>query len=118
MAARKTTGIRARHSRACKGASGGKCNCRPTWEASVYLKREGRKVRKTFPTLDAARAWRADAEGAKRRNALRGPTPKTVREAADEFMDGARAGAILAGKGTRKHRYKPSTLRTYDAALS
>src|SRR4051812_43045494 len=114
MAARKTTGIRARHSRSCKSASGDKCNCRPTWEASVYLKREGRKVRKTFPTLDAAKAWRADAEAARRRGALRGPTATTIAEAAAEFMDGAEQGRILNRGRTR---YKPAALRSYGRAL-
>jgi hypothetical protein len=33
MAARETTGIRARHSRACESASGGAR--KPAWEASV-----------------------------------------------------------------------------------
>jgi integrase len=114
MAARTTTGIRARHSRSCKSASDGACNCRPTWEASVYLKREGRKVRKTFPTQAAAKAWRADAEGAKNRGKLRGPTALTVRQAAEAFMAEARGGAVFARGG---RPYKPGTLRTYDAAL-
>jgi integrase len=115
MAARTITGIRARHSRSCKSASGGACICKLSWEASVYLKREGRKVRKTFPMQAAAKAWRADAEGAKNRGKLRGPTATTVREAAEEFVAGARAGTIFTGG--RRGRYKPATLRSYDRAL-
>ena len=109
MAARKTTGIRARHSRSCKSESGGACTCKPSWEAAVYLKRERRKVRRTFATQAAAKAWRADAEGAKNRGKLRGPTALTVRQAAEEFMAEALDDAVFARGG---RPYKPGTLRT------
>ena len=54
------TGIRARHSRTCGVVEGGRCNCRPSYEAFVFSQRDGRKIRKTFQTLAAAKAWRAD----------------------------------------------------------
>jgi hypothetical protein len=111
---RAPQGIRARHSRSCRSRRGGMCSCRPSYEAFVYLKREGRKVRKTFPTLAAAKAWRADATHAANRGRLRAPTALTVRQAADEFMAGARDGSIpnRSGRG-----YKPATLRGYDRCL-
>jgi integrase len=111
---RATQGIRPRHSRTCRTAAGGKCNCPASYEAFVYLKREGRKVRKTFPTLAAARAWRADATHAANRGRLRGPSATTVREAADELLAGARDGSIPNRSG---HRYKPAALRGYDRSL-
>ena len=41
-------GIRARHSRSCNTVHGGKCNCVPSYEAFVYAKRDGQKIRRTF----------------------------------------------------------------------
>ncbi len=108
------TGIRTRHSRSCATATGGKCNCDPAYEAWVFLKREGKKVYKTFPTQSAAKSWRADALGAANRGKLRTPSPVTVKEAADEWLAGARDGAIPTRSGDR---YKPSALRGYERSL-
>jgi hypothetical protein len=69
---RSTTGIRVRHSRSCPANEGGTCThgrrdgCRPAFEAWVYSKRDGKKIRRTFPTLAAAKGWRADASSALR----------------------------------------------------
>ena len=52
------TGVRQRHGRACDGS--GRCKC--PYEAFVYSKRDGKKIRKTFATHSAARAWRQDAD--------------------------------------------------------
>ena len=118
MSVRKPTrtpqGIRSRHSRACGSHRGRRCNCSPAWEASVYLKREDKKLRKTFPTLIAAKAWRADAIAAANRGKLRAPTTTTVRQAAEAFLAGARDGSIPTSAG---RRYKPATIRGYDEAL-
>jgi hypothetical protein len=57
---RTPTGLRARHGKGCRSACD--CSCSPSWEAWVFLPRENKKVRKTFPTQAAARAWRADAQ--------------------------------------------------------
>ena len=42
------TGVTKRHSKGCPGRDGGRCNCRAGWEASVYSKRDKRKIRRTF----------------------------------------------------------------------
>jgi integrase len=107
-------GIRVRHSRACRTAASGRCNCKPSYEAFVFLKRQGRKVRKTFPTQAAAKAWRADALTAANRGRLRAPTQIKLRDAAEAFIKGARDGAIPTRSG---RRYKPATLRGYERAL-
>ena len=73
MSTKQPTGIRARHSRACTAPTGGRCTCRPSYEAFVFSKRDRRKVRKSFPTLAAAKAWRADAT----RRAQSRPAPGT-----------------------------------------
>jgi integrase len=91
-----------------------RCNCSPSWEAFVFLKREDRKVRKTFPTQAAAKTWRADALRAAGRGQLRAPTALTVRQAAGELIDGMRDGSIPTRSGSR---YKPSAVRSYDEAL-
>ena len=65
-------GIRVRHSRSCRSRGDGGCNCRPSYEAHVYLRRENKKVRKTFPTLAAAKSWRADAKTAADKGRMRG----------------------------------------------
>ena len=59
-----------------------------SYEASIYLKREGRKLRRTFPTLAGAKAWRAEALTAANKGALRAPKPTTVREAWEDWYRG------------------------------
>lgn len=103
-------GIRQRHGRGCRAQ--GRCKC--PYEAAVYSKRDGRKIRKTFPTLTAATAWRDDARSAVRRNRLRAPAPITVNEAAVAWLEAARAGVIRNRSGDT---YKPSAIRGYEAAL-
>ena len=83
-------------------------------EASVYLKREGRKLRRTFPTLAAAKAWRAEALTAANKGALRAPKPTTIRQAWDSWYEGAKAGTIRNRSGDP---FKPSALRAYEVAM-
>jgi hypothetical protein len=56
------TGITKRHSRRCRSREGGGCNCKPSFEAWVYSKRDHGKIRAphTFALESEARAWRAD----------------------------------------------------------
>jgi integrase len=110
----RTPGIVERHSRSCPSRTGGRCRCEPSFQAWAYLPREQKKIRKTFPTLAAAKAWRADAYGAVRRGTMRGPSKTTLREAAEAFIAGAKAGTIRDRTG---RAYKPSTIRGYERAL-
>ena len=107
-------GIRVRHSRACAGD--GRCTCKPgpSYAAWAYSAREERKGRKTFPTRAAATAWRADATTALAKGTMKAAPTVTVREAATAWLAGARDGSIRNRSGDR---YKPSTIRGYDAAL-
>jgi integrase len=111
---RSPEGIRVRHSRGCRSRDGARCDCRPSYEAWVYLRREDRKLRKTHPTLAAAKAWRADARSAADRGKLRSPTPETLREAWDAFYAGAGDGSVPSRDG---RRYKPATVRGYERAM-
>jgi len=109
-------GIRTRHGRRCRSADGGRCDCKngPSFEAWVYSKRDGKKIRKTFPDAASAKSWRSDAESSVRQRRLRAPTKVTVSEAADELLVGARKGTIRNRSGDA---YKPSAIRGYEAAL-
>src|SRR5204863_5710510 len=98
-------GIEVRHSRSCASRRGRSCSCKPTYQASVWSRREQRRIRRTFPTLSAARNWRADAQVAVRNRTLRTPTRETLEAAAEGWLRGAREGAIRNSTGDR---YKPS----------
>jgi integrase len=107
-------GITTRHSRACRKRDGKRCNCSPSYEAWVYSKRDGEKIRKTFHNFAEAKSWRADAEGGIRKRTLRAPSKITLAEAAEEFLEGAKAGTIRNRSGDA---YKPGTVRSYERAL-
>jgi integrase len=107
-------GIRKRHSKACRARSGGRCNCKAGWEASVFLAREGRKLRRTFARESEARSWRADALTAASTGNLRSPSRMTVEQACWLWLEGARTGAVRDRSG---HNYKPGTLREYARVL-
>jgi hypothetical protein len=52
-----TEGIRRLHSTNCPARlRRGRCDCGAGYEASVFSVRDGKKIRKTFPTLAAAKA--------------------------------------------------------------
>jgi integrase len=114
----KTPGITARHSRTCASRkTGARCNCVPSYEAFVWSKRDGKKIRASFSgkgALSAAKNWRSDNQRAVRLKKLRAPTTKTVREAVTEFLEGAEKGEI---RNRRQTTYKPSTVRQYKSAL-
>lgn len=111
---RRHDGIDVRHRRGCRAHDGGRCNCEPSYRAEAYDRRSATKVRKTFPTLAAAKAWRADASREIRRGVRRGPTGATLRRAGEEWITGARDGSIRTRSG---EVFKPSTLAGYEAAL-
>jgi integrase len=87
-----------------------------SYRASVWSAAENKRIRKTFPTLAAARAWRQDASTAVRAGKLRA-TPNygpTIAEAAQAWLDGARAGQVRNRSGDP---YKPSAIRAYEQNL-
>lgn len=105
----RTPGIQIRHSRSC-GHREGRCNCKPSYEAWVYDKRAGSKIRKTFRNVNEAKSWRRDAGGAVERGTMRTPTKLTLRQFADDWLEKAERREILA---RTRQPYKPSTLRGY-----
>src|SRR5438093_4643250 len=111
-------GIRERHGRSCKTRNGGTCNCEPAYEAYVWLPADKTKRRKTFTgkgALSAAKNWRTDNMKAAKDGKLRAPTRQTLREAVDEFLQGAEAGTIRKRNGDT---YKPAVVRNYRSALN
>lgn len=107
-------GIRVRHARTCRTADGGKCNCKPSYEAWVFSARDGRKIRKSFASETEAKGWRSDAASALRRGTMRAPSRVTLTEAAATFVAGIDSGVIVNRKG---ERYKPSVRRAYATDL-
>lgn len=108
------TGVEVRHKKACASRIGGRCNCQPTYQASVWSARESTRIRKTFPTLAEARAWRSETQTGVRRGTLRAPAHTSVREAAEELVAGMKSGRVRTRSGDL---YKPSAIRSYEAAL-
>lgn len=108
------TGIRRRHSAKCPAKEGGRCNCKAGFEAWVYSARDGKKIRKTFPTAGAAKSWRSEASSAVERGALKATKPVTLGEAWIAWYEGAGAGTIRNRSGGA---YKPSALRGYEKSM-
>jgi integrase len=116
MRPKSPTGIRVRHSRSCPAAtaSDSRCKCSPSYEAFVFSVRDGKKLRKTFPSLAAAKAWRHDASTSVRKGTMRAPAQTTLREAWEAWLVGARDGTIRTRSGDR---YKPSVTRSYEQSM-
>jgi integrase len=106
--------IRKLHSKGCPGCDGGRCRCGAGWEAAVFSKKDGCKIRKTFANRAEAKTWRDDASAQLAKGGLRAPKPTTVREAWEAWEQGAKEGTVRNRSGDR---YKPSALRSYEAAM-
>lgn len=109
-------GIVRRHAPRCPVREGKRCRCNSGWEAWVYLRREKKKVRRTFKTKREAQAWRSEALTAAGKGELR-RVPKdarTVYEALVDFVAGMQSGEIRPKK---KERYRPNTIRSYERAV-
>ena len=73
--------------------------CTPRFEARVSSPRDGRKIRKSFPTPAAAKGWRADATSAMRKETLRAATRETLQAAATSFLEDTGSGAVARFAG-------------------
>lgn len=117
------TGIRERHSRTCASRNGGKCNCTPAIEASVYDARESRrlgrvvKIRRTFTgkgALAAAKGWRRDAGAQVSRGEVKFEPKQRLDEAVAEWLEKCARGEV---RSRRRVPYSASTLRDYRSDL-
>lgn len=108
-------GIEKRHARACRSRDGQRCNCEPTYRASVWDRWRSVRVRHTFPSEAAAKTWRHDAITALRSGALIvAPEARPLlSDALDALIEGMEQGRLLDRSGKP---YKPSTRRSYKIA--
>jgi integrase len=118
------TGIRERHSRTCGSRNGGKCDCTPAIEASVYDARESRrldrvvKIRRTFTgkgALAAAKGWRRDAMSATARGELTFEPRQRLDDAVAEWLGKCERGQV---RSRRRTEYSASTIRDYRSDLA
>jgi integrase len=107
-------GITVRHQSRCAARDGRECNCRPTYQAQAYSRRDSKTLRKTFPTLAAAKAWRSEAQTAIRHGTLRGPSDVMIAEAGAALVAGIKDGTIRNRSGDP---YKPSVIRDYTRSI-
>ena len=116
-------GIRERHSRKCRSRTGGKCNCTPTIEASIYDPRESRrldrviKIRKTFTgkgAFAAAKGWQRDAGAKVNRGEIKFERRQRLDDAVAEWLGKCERGEV---RSRRRIPYSASTLRDYRSDL-
>ncbi|HVC08018.1 MAG TPA: tyrosine-type recombinase/integrase [Solirubrobacterales bacterium] len=107
-------GITVRHLNRCASNEGRRCNCDPGYQAQAYSRRDGKTLRRTFPTLAAAKAWRSEAQTAIRRGTLRGPSEVTIAAAGAALVVGMKEGTIRNRSGDP---YKPSVVRQYERSI-
>jgi integrase len=107
-------GVEERHARSCRTRERGRCNCKPSYQVTVYDGRAQKRIHKTFRSLTEAKAWRQDASVALRAGTLRASDGRTVMQVANQWLEDARAGLVRNRSGDV---YKPSAIRSYDASL-
>src|SRR5436190_10572002 len=86
---RQHEGVEVRHARRCLAGAGQACSCTPGYQAQVWSARDQKPIRKTFATFGAAKAWRQESQVALRRGTLRAPSPTTLAEAAEDWLEAA-----------------------------
>ena len=109
------TGIEERHARSCRTRKGGRCDCEPTYRASVWDGDRQERIRQSFSSHAEAVGWRKDARTALRRG--RRPQVRssvTLEEASAEWQRLAEANVIRTKKG---EEFKPAALRAYERAM-
>jgi integrase len=115
VGARAAPGIEVRHGKSCPAHRGGRCAKRGCgYRAEVWSRRDRKRIRRTFRSLAAAKAWRSDALAEVRRGQLRAGRGVTLGQAAAEWLAAAEGGAVTNRSGDR---YKPSALRGYRTSL-
>jgi hypothetical protein len=92
-------GIEVRHSRKCPAhvEKGAACRCKPTYQAQVYSKRQGKTIRRP-PRSRPRRPGAPTHRGGQERN----PTDAdqaTLREAGDQVIAGMKDGSVRKRAG-------------------
>lgn len=104
-------GIEVRHESSCRSHDAGRCSCEPTFRATVWSQHERKRIRKSFPTRAAAKAWRQDAAGAVRRGELRAAAAPLLDDAIALMLAAMDAGTFRT-RGRRP--FKPTTRRAAE----
>ena len=107
-------GIRPSHRTKCATWTGGACDCRPPYEATVFDRRTGKRKSKTLPTLKKAEKWRAKTQLEIDEGLRVGGRTQSIRKEGTDLIKGMRSGAIRKKEG---ERYKDSTIRRYELGL-
>jgi hypothetical protein len=109
-------GVVVRHQRHCPAptSEAAACLCRPGFQAQVWSARDHKTIRKTFPTVTEALAWRQEAKVSVHTGHLRAVSPTTLAEAAEGWLERAATGVIRTRSGDP---YKPAAIRAYRHAL-
>lgn len=107
-------GITVRHSRRCANHLGRPCDCSPSYQGQVWSARDRKPLRKTFPTITAARRWRQAAAVDLARRKITAPADETLEVAAEKWLIAAKADIVRTRSG---EAFKPSSLRGYEATL-
>ena len=106
-------GIAERHARSCNPKV--KCTCAPTYQAHVWDGAAGKRIRKTFPTISAARRWRQDAIVAVRAGDLSADRGPILKEAAMAWIDGYE---MAPSRTARAMLTSPSSSATTTASFA
>jgi integrase len=80
----------------------------------VFAAHSGTKIRKTFPSLATAKAWRAEALAGLRKGTVRAARPVKIGDAAEDLLGGMQTGRVRTRSGDV---YKPSSIRSYESVL-
>lgn len=108
-------GVEGHHEKSCRSHNGSRCNCTPSYRGYATTS-AGKKLRSPWgSSVKAAQNWRSDTLASIRRGTLVEPSSITVRDAATEFIDGARAGHIHSRK---RRPYRPKVVEEYNAKLN
>jgi integrase len=99
-------GIEKRHGSTCATRVGAACTCTAGYRATAF-DGHGKRVRRTFPTLAAAKSWRRDMQRALEQGTARAVQAPTLNEATADWLAGAEAGTIRT-RGRKP--FAPSTL--------
>jgi integrase len=80
----------------------------------VWSAGDRKTIRKTFPSLGEARAWRQESHVALRKGTLRAACSTPLSEVAEQWLAAAESGLVRTRSGDA---YKPSAVRAYRQAL-
>ena len=109
--ARRKVGLQERHQLSCASRDGRRCNCAPTYRASIYDRQTGRNAYSGW-TRDrsAALKWRTQAQRELDSGQPVAVTSDLLCDLWEEWYAAATSGAISTRSG---QRYKPLTLDSY-----